>query len=60
MQESWVVAGEDFCVVLNGNKEYMDDDRDGVIYIEYLRAGDYEVGELKEVEGYRADTSARK
>ena len=54
-----LVAGEDFCVVLNGNKEYMDDDRDGVIYIEYLRAGDYEV-ELKEVEGYRVpDTSAK-
>lgn len=54
-----LVEGEDFCVVLNGSKEYKDDDKDGVIYIEYLRAGDYEVA-LKEVEGYRIpDTSAR-
>ena len=54
-----LVEGEDFCVVLNGNKEYRDDDKDGVIYIEYLRAGDYEV-ELKEAEGYRiSDTSAK-
>lgn len=54
-----LVTGENFCVVLNGNKEYQDDDKDGVIYIEYLRAGDYEV-ELKEVEGYRIpDTSTK-
>lgn len=54
-----LVEGEDFCVVLNGSKEYKDDDKDGVIYIEYLRAGDYEVA-LKEVEGYRLpDTSAK-
>ena len=54
-----LVEGEDFCVVLNGSKEYKDDDKDGVIYIEYLRAGDYEVA-LKEVEGYRIpDTSAK-
>lgn len=54
-----LVTGEDFCVVLNGNKEYMDDDQDGVVYIEYLRAGEYEVA-LKEVEGYRVpDTSAK-
>ena len=54
-----LVEGEDFCVVLNGSKEYKDDDKDGVIYIEYLGAGDYEVA-LKEVEGYRIpDTSAK-
>lgn len=54
-----LVEGENFCVVLNGNKEYTDDDKDGVIYIEFLRAGEYEVV-LKEVEGYRVpDTSAR-
>lgn len=54
-----LVTGENFCVVLNGNREYMDDDKDGVIYIEYLRAGEYEVA-LKEVEGYRVpDTNAK-
>ena len=54
-----LVEGEDFCVVLNGDKEYVDEDKDGIIYIEYLRAGDYEVA-LKEVEGYRVpETSAK-
>lgn len=54
-----LVTGESFCVVLNNDKEYVDEDQDGIIYIEYLRAGDYEVA-LKEVEGYRVpDTNAR-
>lgn len=54
-----LVTGENFCVVLNKDKEYTDEDQDGVIYIEHLRAGDYEV-ELKNVEGYRVpDTTAR-
>ena len=54
-----LVEGEEFFVVLNGNKEYTDTDKDGVIYIEYLRAGDYEVA-LKEVEGYRVpETNAK-
>lgn len=47
-----LVTGEEFCVVLNGNKEYKDEDKDGIIYIEYLRSGEYEV-ELKEASGYR-------
>lgn len=54
-----LVTGENFCVILNGDEEYTDEDQDGVIYIEYLRAGDYSV-ELKAVEGYRVpDTVAR-
>lgn len=54
-----LVTGENFCVTLNGDKEYQDEDQDGVIYIEYLRAGEYEVA-LKEVEDYRVpDTPAR-
>lgn len=54
-----LVAGENFCVVLNGDKEYIDEDQDGIIYIEHLRAGEYEVV-LKEVESYRVpDTPAR-
>lgn len=52
------VSGEPFQVVLNGEKEYTDGDEDGVIYIEHLRAGQYEVA-LKEAEGYRVpDTAA--
>lgn len=47
-----LVTGEEFCVVLNGDKEYKDEDKDGIIYIEYLRSGEYEVA-LKEAEGYR-------
>ena len=47
-----LVTGEEFCVVLNGNKEYKDEDKDGIIYIEYLRSGEYEVA-LKEASGYR-------
>ncbi len=54
-----LVKGETFCVVLNGDKEYLDEDQDGVIYIDHLRAGSYEVT-LKETVGYRVpDTSAR-
>lgn len=53
------VTGENFCVVLNEDKEYTDEDQDGIIHIEHLRAGDYEV-ELREIEGYHVpDTSAR-
>ncbi len=47
-----LVTGETFCVVLNNDKEYLDEDQDGVIYIDHLRAGRYEVI-LKEVAGYR-------
>lgn len=50
------VTGENFCVVLNKDEEYTDEDQDGVIYIEHLRAGDYEV-ELKKMEGYRVPDS---
>lgn len=46
-----LVTGETFCVILNKDDEYMDEDQDGVIHIENLRAGDYAV-ELKELEGY--------
>lgn len=46
-----LAEGENFCVVLNKKDEYVDEDQDGVIYIEHLRAGDYAV-ELKEIAGY--------
>lgn len=45
------VTGETFCVVLNKGDEYTDEDQDGIIHIEHLRAGDYAV-ELKEITGY--------
>ena len=45
------VTGETFCVVLNRGDEYTDEDQDGIIHIEHLRAGDYAV-ELKEIAGY--------
>lgn len=46
-----LVTGESFCVVLNGEQEYTDDDQNGMIYIDELRAGNYGVM-LKETEGY--------
>ena len=45
------VTGETFCVILNKGDEYTDEDQDGIIHIEHLRAGDYAV-ELKEIAGY--------
>ena len=51
-----LVTGESFCVVLNKDKEYTDEDQDGIIYIEHLRAGDYSVG-LKEITGYRVPST---
>ncbi len=46
-----LVTGENFCVILNKQDEYTDEDQDGIIYIDHLRAGDYAV-ELKEIAGY--------
>lgn len=46
-----IVTGETFCVTLNKGDEYIDENQDGIIYIEHLRAGDYAV-ELKELDGY--------
>lgn len=51
------VSGVPFGVVLNGDKEYTDEDEDGVIYIAHLRAGQYEVA-LKEAKGYRTPDAA--
>lgn len=51
-----LVTGQSFCVVLNKKDEYVDDDQDGVIYIDYLRSGDYAVG-LKEVAGYQVPST---
>lgn len=47
-----LVSGYPFVVTIQGLGEYTDTDRDGVIYIDKLRAGEYSVS-LNEAEGYR-------
>lgn len=47
-----LVSGFPFTVSIQGLGEYTDTDRDGVIYIDKLRAGEYGVS-LNEAEGYR-------
>lgn len=51
------VEGESFYITLNGRDEYKDLDKDGVIYIGDLPAGEYEVA-LKPISGYRTPLSA--
>lgn len=51
------VEGESFYIILNGKDEYKDLDKDGVIYIGDLPAGEYEVA-LKPISGYRTPLSA--
>ena len=51
------VTGQNFCVVLNETAEYTDEDRNGIIDIQNLAAGEYGV-ELKPVEGYTVPTTA--
>lgn len=51
------VEGESFFITLNGKDEYKDLDKDGVIYIGDLPAGEYEVA-LKPISGYRTPLSA--
>lgn len=46
-----IVTGEDFKVEIAGKGEYSDTDQDGIIYVPYLKAGDYYVT-LQEIEGY--------
>lgn len=49
--------GTEFCITLNQNDEYKDEDKNGVIYIENLSAGEYEVA-LKPVAGYKVSGGA--
>lgn len=51
------VEGESFYITLNSKDEYKDLDKDGVIYIGDLPAGEYEVA-LKPISGYRTPLSA--
>lgn len=47
-----LVTGAPFTVTLQGMGSYTDEDKDGIIYIDKLRAGEYSVS-LEELEGYR-------
>lgn len=47
-----LVTGTPFTVTIQGAGEYTDSDQDGIIYIDGLRAGEYNVS-LAEAEGYR-------
>lgn len=47
-----LVTGAPFCVTIQELGEYTDDDEDGIIYIDKLRAGEYSVF-LNEIEGYK-------
>lgn len=46
-----LVTGAPFTIEVQGGGEYMDEDEDGIIYIEGLRAGEYAVS-LQELEGF--------
>ncbi len=46
-----IVTGYPFVVDVEDKGEYTDEDEDGIIYVPYLKAGDYTVT-LKEAEGY--------
>lgn len=47
-----LVTGADFTVTIQGMGEYTDSDRDGVIYVDGLRSGEYSVS-LNEKDGFR-------
>lgn len=46
-----IITGEEFVVSISGKGEYADEDKNGIIYVPYLKAGDYTVT-LQETEGY--------
>ncbi len=56
-RENKPVEGESFYITLDGKDEYKDLDKDGVIYIGDLPAGEYEVA-LKPISGYHTPLSA--
>lgn len=47
-----LVSGAPFSITIQGLGEYVDEDEDGIIYIDKLRAGEYSVY-MNEIEGYR-------
>lgn len=51
-----LIENEEFCVSIEGVGEYKDTDKDGIIYIKPLKAGEYHVT-LKPIKGYKVPTS---
>lgn len=47
-----LVTGAPFSVTIQGMGEYTDEDQDGIIYLDKLRAGEYSVS-MNEIEGYK-------
>ena len=47
-----LVTGEQFTIKIQELGEYVDNDEDGIIYIDGLRAGEYSVS-MNEIEGYK-------
>ena len=56
-EQGALVTGEGFVVEMNGLHLYKDDDRDGVIYIEGLSAGTYEL-RLQQQAGFQTQTES--
>lgn len=56
-EQGRLVTGEGFVVEMNGLHLYKDDDRDGVIYIEGLSAGTYEL-RLQQQAGFKTQTES--
>lgn len=52
-----IITGEPFSVNISGKGEYTDDDMDGIIYVPYLKAGDYSVT-LQKMDGYTVPGNA--
>ncbi len=50
-----LVKGQFFSIMVGGTTEYKDDDRDGIIYVDGLTPGDYEV-KLAAVDGFDVPT----
>lgn len=51
-----LAAGQDLYVMLDGETEYKDLDRDGIIYIGDLKPGEYQVS-LREMDGFKVPSS---
>ena len=52
-----IITGEKFVVDISDKGEYTDEDEDGIIYVPYLKSGDYSVT-LQKMEGYTVPENA--
>lgn len=55
--EGKTVEGQFFNIIVNGDEEYKDLDRDGIIYIEDMKAGEYQI-QLEERAGFIVPASS--